>query len=189
MSVLKMKIDNIKINSEQNQIRLDSKEYECRRIIAKIIHKFSNKSFHVLYAEHQIETFLSASCIIQPENDDIVEVLLSFNKAYIVSVLERSNNNLLKYILHGDVTLGAGKSNISINSKEIEIKSSKMSLKSNNMLNISVENAQIEASNLLEISAENRETNINGLDLHTAETISQKSSQINITSNKFNINS
>ena len=155
------------------------------------------------------EAELAASCIIVPKIGDIVLCIEHDNQLYITFVIKSYSLEPKEYNLKGIVKAGLDESYIKIDPQSINLQTNKINLVSQvistlanigkwiiNGISIKAEsihqktqNHNIECNQTLNISAKNKKTIIKELDSQVADITIQNSKQINITTDKLNINS
>ncbi len=166
------------------------------------------KHFQISLDNQTLTAQLAASCTLLPEEGDVVEILQSNEKTYILSVLERAHLTPAQHRLQGEAFIGTDESYLKVMPAEIELKTSTAKIESNTF-NLTAKTgqwiieklhafheyfsshskySQIKIDTLLKVEAENRETKIKQLDVHETDTLIQKNKQTNLTTNKFNVN-
>lgn len=152
---------------------------------------------------------LAISCIMIPKDGDIVSTAIYNNTHYIIAILKSYSMEPKQYHLKGLVKAGLDESYIDINPQNINLKTKNINLKSQTLSaiakigkwfidgittkakNISQtsDNLKIDCKQKLSITTKNRNVKVTEVDFQKANTTIQDSKQINITTDKLNVNS
>lgn len=158
---------------------------------------------------NKFDAELALSCIMLPQQGDIVSTVQYEEDVYITCIIKSYSLEPKQYHLKGLVKAGLEESYLNISPQKIELKTRKIKLISHTLSALSrvgkwlidgmtiksksihqeSENQNINCKETLNISARNRKVNITDIDSQSAKTSIQDSKQINITTDKLNINS
>ncbi|AIT08808.1 hypothetical protein LO80_01660 [Candidatus Francisella endociliophora] len=158
---------------------------------------------------NKLDAELALSCIMIPQQGDIVSTVSYKDDIYITSIIKSYSLEPKQYHLKGLVKAGLDESYLNISPQKIELKTRKINLISHTLSALSkvgkwlIDGMTIKSKTIhqesvsqniscketLDISAQNRKVDITDIDSQSAKVTIQDSKQINITTDKLNINS
>lgn len=187
-----------------------NRETSTIRKVFKVISKYNDKFLVKDPDDNHCEYIadVASSCILIPCEGDIVSAIVYKDELYIECILKRESVEPKKFKLQGEVEAGLDESKIQITPQRISINSNNLSLISkitsitskiskwlidgldikSKLIKHNVENQQIICEEKYEIKAKNKSEEIEELNYSKSSATIQRSDDISVTTNKFNIN-
>ena len=197
------------LKNQSNHFLSDTEIPSGKLYAAEVSEKQTNQSFKICLNEKRYTAKLSPSCILIPELGDVVSVLFLNNQYYIVHILERNVLSRAQYQLKGSVKLGTEESSVEIKPYQVSIKTPAIKLQGDSVkiyakaiewlsdklqsihksIAILADNQIVKIKKMLTVKTQNQQIEVKETDLKSSKIKIEKSDQVNISSNKFNINS